>query len=339
MCDSKPKKQEDMFPLQMFDITVLQKVPTMWSHSPVWRAKVVFALLPWTLLKHAVFEAGLTRAERMEMIQKAFACLLLYYLALEGYQEKKKSKEGQKSMALSGDSLIQCQTRAPGASQITKPENRRPITLLDGDTCEKALSLCYYLLVQLSDGKDIRLGALGTHFLEHFFGLVRRLNHSDDRYKPFLFSCIRTVMLNELKTNYNITIKVPSRASDSGAKITNDPKLYGVSLGDDIAFARSLITNFGGKMAAMTAANEECLKTLTAIGQNWQSVVETVHKLVEHARYDEKKKKANRGMSTAKNGMGKAGGLSARKRQAVKQGILKEDGLFVRCDEVNLDGF
>ena len=54
------------------------------------------------------------------------------------------------------------------------------MAIYDKITCDKAISLCYALSRIIADPRPVHLGALGTHWLEHFFGNVRRLCNRND---------------------------------------------------------------------------------------------------------------------------------------------------------------
>lgn len=48
------------------------------------------------------------------------------------------------------------------------------MTLYDPIWLKKYMSLTVSLSLILKDNKPVHLGSLGTHFLEHFFGMIRR---------------------------------------------------------------------------------------------------------------------------------------------------------------------
>lgn len=90
------------------------------------------------------------------------------------------------------------------------------MTLYDLNWIKKYMTLTHYLTKVLIDPKPVHLGALGTHFLEHFFGMVRRFCHGDDYASSFKNSVENIIILKIVQVE-NITEAMiqPSR-SDSG---------------------------------------------------------------------------------------------------------------------------
>lgn len=57
------------------------------------------------------------------------------------------------------------------------------------------LSKCISLCIILATPSDLHLGALGTHWLEHYFGLIRRLCKGDDSIDRVENSFLFTILL------------------------------------------------------------------------------------------------------------------------------------------------
>ena len=87
------------------------------------------------------------------------------------------------------------------------------------------MSLCISLTKVLVDPKSVHLGALGTHFLEHFFGMVRRFCHGDDFVSSFQSSIENIIILKLIQheNNYDIS-KQPGR-SDSGSRLKEENRM------------------------------------------------------------------------------------------------------------------
>ena len=65
--------------------------------------------------------------------------------------------------------------------KTSKMKGQNPLmAIYDLTTLDKALPLCYSLSRMIADRRGVHLGALGTHWLEHFFENVRRLWNKND---------------------------------------------------------------------------------------------------------------------------------------------------------------
>ena len=109
------------------------------------------------------------------------------------------------------------------------------LTLIDRQTCIKYLTLTASLMKQIYQDKIVSMGALGTHFLEHFFSKLRRISHNDNISEMFIWSLISNILFEELSRENKIEVKPPKRLSSSGAIITPNPifhenRIFGSSL-------------------------------------------------------------------------------------------------------------
>ena len=88
--------------------------------------------------------------------------------------------------------------------------------IYDVNTLDKGLSLCYSLSKVISDGRPVHLGSLGTHWLEHFFGNIRRLCARNDCAGNFERSLFVIMMQKLICPDAKLDIS-RKRLSDSGA--------------------------------------------------------------------------------------------------------------------------
>jgi hypothetical protein len=301
--DKRAKKQEDIYPILLFDS---KNVRTAIKQG---KPGIAYALLPWTLLKNAILDQRLSRETRIDYLQHAYALIFLYYLALKRYNHKKKSCPLTKKIL----EYPQCMNRFQ--TKNTPKEKQRPITLLDKGTCKKALSLIVNILTQLSKETSMHLGAFGSHFLEHFFGLIRTLDHGDDRYSNFLRSCIQSVLINELKQDYGIQIKIPSRNSDSGATVLADDPVIAQPFGAYISFAINFITafaNFDAFLPADIAILRDCISNFPPRC--------LISELINQLTPEESPLK--NAISTRSMGLNRTGGLANDRRNESKSSLM-----------------
>ena len=99
------------------------------------------------------------------------------------------------------------------------------VTLMDKQTCIKYITLVSSLLTQIYQKSETSLGALGTHYTEHFFAKLRRISHGDNRSDTFIWSIVSDLLFEELCISNNIEIKVPKRSSSSGV-LLKPQKMY-----------------------------------------------------------------------------------------------------------------
>ena len=148
---SKSKKMDDNLPILLFSRENVEKAIQMERYD------LLLSLLPSYLLINAVFSPDLTREQRVEQLTFGFSIVITYYndYILYDFQNG-----------------LQSRNRMGGKNQF--------MTLYDPIWMKKYLSLTISLSKSLSDHHKIHLGALGTHFLEHFFGMIRRFCLSND---------------------------------------------------------------------------------------------------------------------------------------------------------------
>ena len=158
---------------------------------------VSICLLPTT---SAVMDSNLTRNERWNYLSQAWAFFWCY----------KQTYTNSLPRSLP----VQCPSKRRGTNQR--------MAIYDKITCDKAISLCYALSRIIADSRTVHLGALGTHWLEHFFGNVRRLCNRNDcpaNFERSIYLIIMTKALNGLAAPKEAN---RNRCSDSGAILPQD---------------------------------------------------------------------------------------------------------------------
>ena len=184
---SQVRKMDDFLPLMMFSVDNVLRAVQMGMEP------VAVALSPMTLALSAVMDPKLTRTERLDYLATAWA---LFWCYKEAYTKV--------------PAKYRCQTagKEKGLNQAMQ--------IYDITTLEKGLSLFYCLSKIISDTKPVHLGALGTHWLEHLFGNIRRLCSKNDCPGNFE-RCLLLIMLKKLFYNGGEDGKQRKRLSDSGA--------------------------------------------------------------------------------------------------------------------------
>ena len=81
------------------------------------------------------------------------------------------------------------------------------------------MSLTISLSKILIDRRRIHLGSLGTHFLEHFFGMVRRFCRGNDSSTEFLNEVENILVFKLLQKESIKEIVTQPRRSDNGARL------------------------------------------------------------------------------------------------------------------------
>ena len=184
--DSQMKKMDDMLPLLMFHPRNIEQA------LMISRYDLIISLLPSTLLVHAILSEEITRSERIEALTLGFCILMIYYFEYKDYSGKQSKR------------------RDKGRNKL--------MTLFDPIWIKKYMSLTISLTRVIADRKEVHLGALGTHFLEHFFGMVRRFCKADDSASNFEKS-VENILIYKLIQKENNSFQryeQPHRISDSG---------------------------------------------------------------------------------------------------------------------------
>ena len=189
---SQARKMDDFLPLMMFRTEyIVRAIELGMPH-------VACTLLPMTLLISAVMERSLSREQRLNYLSTVWAFLWCYIAA---YTEIPPAARGQSP------------TREKGKSEHMQ--------IYDLNSLHKGLSLCFSLSKVISDPRPVHLGALGTHWLEHFFGNIRRLCGKHDGAGNFE-RCLLVLMMQKLISPDAKMEISPKRLSDSGAILPNE---------------------------------------------------------------------------------------------------------------------
>lgn len=143
--NSKVEKIDDKLAILFFSRENIEKAIQMN------RFDLLLSLLPSYLLLNAILSTQLTREQRIEQLTYGFLIVYTYY---------------QDYLHYDFTNGLQRRTRNGGQNQF--------MTLFDPIWIRKYLTLTISLVITLSNPKSVHLGALGTHFLEYFFGMIRR---------------------------------------------------------------------------------------------------------------------------------------------------------------------
>ena len=165
--------------------------------------------MPCTLLKDAILKNDLDRSTRIEMLSLGYSIVLLYLCELEKYSNFKKTR---------------LQTTSKHGGKSTH------LTLMDKKWCSKHLSLCSSLVCLLIDPRALELGALGSHWLEHFFGLIRQVSRGNDSYEKFEYSAYNAVLSHFIEKEIGLQITSPKRVSSSGASLSESDNIIACDL-------------------------------------------------------------------------------------------------------------
>lgn len=192
---SQMRKMDDFLPLMLFSRENLMMALEKKMYGPC------LALLPMTLALTAVMDRELTRQERLDYLSTSWAFFWCYKQA---YNFSKRDDLGQ-------------------TTQRTKGTNEK-MAIYDEITLDKGMSLFYSLSRVISDPKAVHLGALGTHWLEHFFGNVRRICNRNDSSESFKRSVLMIMMQKILGGKIQV-LSNRKRLSDSGAILPEEQGL------------------------------------------------------------------------------------------------------------------
>ena len=190
---SKTKKMDDNLPLLLFSRENIEKAINAKKYN------ILLALLPSYLLLNSVLSTELTRAQRIEQLTYGFALVFTYYHDFLSYDFQNG---------------LQSSSRNGGHNQH--------MTLFDIKWMKKYLSLVISLVKILVDPKAVHLGSLGTHFLEHFFGMIRRFCSGNDTSTQFEKSVENIVIFKTFQKRNIEKLYVQVGRSDSGARLKKE---------------------------------------------------------------------------------------------------------------------
>ena len=273
---SQVRKMDDFLPLMMFNVDNVIRASELGMHN------VALTLLPVTLALTAVMNQELTRVERLNYLATAWALFWCY-------------KEAYTKIPVQ----YRCQTAGKAKGQ------NQAMQIYDVNTLEKGLALFYCLSRVIADPKPVHLGALGTHWLEHLFGNVRRLCGNNDTPGNFERSLL-VIMLKKLFLHEQQASKQRKRLSDSGAILHAEGQVSTTSfrLGSFIHEAGCLLGLNPQLFAQPTQSILRQSQAFPRIGGGEQAILCLVKKV---------ESKPDCGSSTTSR-MSSAAGLTTRKR-------------------------
>ena len=213
---SQYKKMDDFLPFMLFNKNIVTKAIEKCNYG------VVLTLLPATLMLQSVFDRELNRGERLINLSICYAIFYVYHVC---YENQKKNKMNLKQ-----------------TFSMKKGENDH-MKLYDINFLDKAMSLCYSLSTIICDGRQVHLGALGTYWLEHFFGNVRRKCQNNDSSSSFMRSITNSILLKAIRADEEKEPKNKHR-SDSGVFLQEMSDWEGFELEPIGCFIRSAFDMF-----------------------------------------------------------------------------------------------
>ena len=182
--DSLNSKMHDHLPVQLFTPEHCRD-PFEQEQYDLW-----LSLLPSTYLLESVMNHDLTRAQRLNYLTIGFCIMVLFY-----------------------DDLL---NRKSSSQESSKVEGH-DYTLFNFDYAKKYLALAWSLSHPVMDGNCVKLGSLGTHLLEHFFGSNRRINRGNDTASNFVRTIQFQMLSAIIQKQMNLNITQPKRQAESGA--------------------------------------------------------------------------------------------------------------------------
>jgi hypothetical protein len=185
--DKNPyREMDDPSTKLLFSIDVIQRAFAAGDFA------LAVSLLPAYLTHTAVLLPFLLRAERIRRLSLAFAIISKFCEIWE--------------------------SQSPGSKKYNS--NAAWTRELDA----KYLTLILALIAELKKFEDVNLAALGSHLVEHFFALIKRLigvNQTADDFVRCVFKAIvQTAALNDL----NLTLASKGKSTDSGAMVMASDK-------------------------------------------------------------------------------------------------------------------
>ena len=102
----------------------------------------------------------------------------------------------------------------------------------------------FEIIYTICHNETVHLGALGTHWVEHFFGSMRRLCAGDSTHSNFLRNVTRWYLDHSIRMKLGIQSVSKSRESDSGVILTeNDQLALNIEIGFYFTMAHRLLSS------------------------------------------------------------------------------------------------
>ena len=234
--NSQVRKMDDFLPIMFFNVENFTRALDLGM------PQVSLCLLPITLMLSAVMNSELTRQQRLDYLSRAWAFFWCYKQA---YRNSLPEIPRHKTSKMKGQNQF--------------------MAIYDFNTLDKALSLCYSLSRVIADRRAVHLGALGTHWLEHFFGNVRRICNKNDCPANFERSML-LLMLNKAILTDERQLVNRKRLSDSGAILPNEENDVALSMAlgsfifESAVILRFYPDRFKEPIAALLRQTAQCPK-------------------------------------------------------------------------------
>lgn len=208
------RRMEDSLPLKMFSKEILDLVINAED------LELVFCMLPSTLLMESLHSEKLSRQDRIDFLMFGASLVILYYLVQIDFLKDESP------------------SRANGIKIV------RDHYCFSKSWCKEYISVVVSIINLLSTEDNLHLGSCGTHFLEHFFGAIRRHSRGEDTHQRFV-GAMRDVLLERiLLQRLNIPLAPPQRRSDSGVRIVGTQDLDNHPFGEYLYKAKLFMNNF-----------------------------------------------------------------------------------------------
>lgn len=238
------------------------------------RKDLAFALLPTTLLFQAIFKEDMSRHERIRRLSIGFAIVFLYSYDGKLHKEEKQYKQNE--------------YKSEKGSRIW------PNTF-----CGKYLEMIYGTIKELSLNRRINLGSLGSHLIEHWFGLIRKLTHQNFELKAFQDATRNTLLYRATSNEIGVKTSADKRKSDSGVKLLNENEDISLQpFGKDLWIAYKIARECGMPIFE-SDSHEEVMKPEFNVDLDYNSLDDLFHEVQEQNKSM---------MSMRKSGIGKVPG-------------------------------
>lgn len=212
--NDKARKMEDSLPLKLFSYEILELVIS--EGDP----QLVFLMLPSTLLMESLHSEELSRQKRIDYLLYGASLVLLYHLVQNDYAEHASNNPKTTNKFIASH------------YGFTKP------------WCKEYISVVFAIAHLLATEPNVHLGSCGTHFLEHFFGAIRRHSQGDDTHQRFLSSMQNVLLERLLLQRLGISLDPPPRRSDSGARVSDSDVLEFRPMIEYLYWAKTLLNCF-----------------------------------------------------------------------------------------------
>jgi hypothetical protein len=183
--DTNPyREMDDMSAKLLFNIDVIEQAFNTEDFP------LAIALLPAYLTHTSILLPNLNRGQRIQRLSLAFAIIARFCAWMEGL--------------LNGST----------AYESNAAWNR--------ELCAKYMTLILALIAELKKKENVNLAAFGSHLIEHFFALVKRLMGMNQTAEDFV-RCVRKAVVQQAAlTKLNLTLSSKGKESDSGVKVSGD---------------------------------------------------------------------------------------------------------------------